>query len=209
MGLCPNGVSCGYDEYESVVTITDDDVPAGTVTLVLTPATIDESGTNNVSTVTATLSTASSAVTTITVSVPEDSPVTLSTNTTLTIAHGATSSAGAVTITAVDDAVYTGDREVDVSGAAFNDVGVTDPDDETLTITDDDVLSGQRRASAPPHTPQPRGATQTVTGDPERGPRAERDSTAYSYQPGRRIQHRLQRRHGHGDPRQRRTLSGA
>ena len=44
-----------------------------------------------------------------------------------------------MTITAVDDAVYTGDREVDVSGAASNDVGVTDPDDETLTITDDEV----------------------------------------------------------------------
>ena len=138
-GTLPDGVTAGTTD-ESVVSITDDDVPAGTVTLVQTPATIDESGTNNVSTVTATLSTASSAVTTITVSVPEDSPVTLSENRTLTIAQGATTSAGAVTITAVDDAVYTGDREVDVSGASSNAVGVTDPDDATLTITDDEVL---------------------------------------------------------------------
>ena len=136
-GTLPDGVTAGTTD-ESVVSITDDDVPAGTVTLVLTPATIDESGTNNVSTVTATLSTASSAVTTITVSVPQDSPVTLSTNMTLTIAQGATTSTGVVTITAVDDAVYTGDREVDVSGASSNDVGVTDPDDMTLTITDDE-----------------------------------------------------------------------
>ena len=138
-GTLPDGVTAGTPD-ESVVSITDDDVPAGTVTLVQTPATIDESGTNNVSTVTATLSTASSAVTTITVSVPEDSPVTLSENRTLTIAQGTTTSAGAVTITAVDDAVYTGDREVDVSGASSNAVGVTDPDDATLTITDDEVL---------------------------------------------------------------------
>ena len=138
-GTLPDGVTAGTTD-ESVVTITDDDVPAGTVTLVQTPATIDESGTNNVSAVTATLSTASSADTTITVSVPEDSPVTLSENRTLTIAQGATTSAGAVTITAVDDAVYTGDREVDVSGASSNAVGVTDPDDATLTITDDEVL---------------------------------------------------------------------
>ena len=53
-GTLPDGVTAGTTD-ESVVTITDDDVPAGTVTLVLTPATIDESGTNNVSTVTATL----------------------------------------------------------------------------------------------------------------------------------------------------------
>ena len=136
-GTLPDGVTAGTPD-ESVVTITDDDVPAGTVTLVLTPATVDESGTNNVSTVTATLASASSAVTTITVSVPGGSPVTLSSNRTLTIAHGATSSTGVVTITAVDDAVYTGDREVDVSGASSNDVGVTDPDDMTLTITDDE-----------------------------------------------------------------------
>ena len=169
-GTLPGGVTAGTTD-ESVVTITDDDVPAGTVTLVLTPATVDESGTNNVSTVTATLASASSAVTTITVSVPQDSPVTLSTNMTLTIAQGATTSAGAVTITAVDDAVYTGDREVDVSGASSNDVGVTDPDDETLTITDDEVRSVNLNFGSATYTAA-EGSSVTVkvtlSADPER-----------------------------------------
>ena len=123
----------------STVTITDDDAPAGTVSLVLTPATIDESGSSNVSTVTATLATASSADTTVTISAPQDAPVTLSSNKTLTIVKGATTSTGEVTITAVNDAVYTGDREVTVSGAASNTVGVANAEDATLTITDDEV----------------------------------------------------------------------
>ena len=137
-GTLPDGVSAGTTAA-STVTITDDDVPAGTVSLVLTPATIDESGSSNVSTVTATLATASSADTTVTISAPQDAPVTLSSNKTLTIVKGATTSTGEVTITAVNDAVYTGDREVTVSGAASNKVGVANPEDATLTITDDEV----------------------------------------------------------------------
>ena len=121
------------------MSITDDDVPAGTVSLVLTPATIDESGSSNVSTVTATLATASSADTTVTISAPQDAPVALSSNKTLTIVKGAATSTGEVTISAVNDAVYTGDREVTVSGAASNEVGVANPEDATLTITDDEV----------------------------------------------------------------------
>ena len=123
----------------STVSITDDDVAAGTVSLFLTPGTIDESGSSNVSTVTATLATASSADTTVTISAPQDASVTLSSNKTLTIARGATTSTGEVTITAVNDAVYTGDREVTVSGAASNTVGVANAEDATLTITDDEV----------------------------------------------------------------------
>ena len=137
-GTLPTGVSAGTT-IASTVTITDDDVPAGTVSLVLTPATIDESGSSNVSTVTATLATASSADTTVTISAPQDAPVTLSSNKTLTIAKGATTSTGEVTITAVNDAVYTGYREVTVSGAASNTVGVANAEDATLTITDDEV----------------------------------------------------------------------
>ena len=137
-GTLPEGVSAGTTAA-STVTITDDDVPAGTVSLVLTPGTIDESGSSNVSTVTATLATASSADTTVTISAPQDAPVTLSSNKTLTIVKGATTSTGEVTISAVNDAVYTGDREVTVSGAASNEVGVANPEDATLTITDDEV----------------------------------------------------------------------
>ena len=125
-GTLPEGVTAGTT-IASTVTITDDDVPAGTVSLVLTPATIDESGSSNVSTVTATLATASSADTTVTISAPQDAPVTLSSNKTLTIVKGATTSTGEVTISAVNDAVYTGDREVTVSGAASNEVGVANP----------------------------------------------------------------------------------
>ena len=47
-----------------------------------------------------------------------------------------------VTITAVNDDAYTGNRTVAVSGTAVNSVGITDPDDVTLTITDDDVPAG-------------------------------------------------------------------
>ena len=137
-GMLPTGVTAGTTA-SSTVSITDDDVAAGTVSLVLTPATIDESGSSNVSTVTATLATASSADTTVTISAPQDAPVTLSSNKTLTIAKGATTSTGEVTITAVNDAVYTGDREVTVSGAASNTVGVANAEDATLTITDDEV----------------------------------------------------------------------
>ena len=137
-GTLPTGVSAGTT-IASTVTITDDDVPAGTVSLVLTPAIIDESGSSNVSTVTATLATTSSADTTVTISAPQDAPVALSSNKTLTIVKGATTSTGEVTISAVNDAVYTGDREVTVSGAASNEVGVANAEDATLTITDDEV----------------------------------------------------------------------
>ncbi len=122
-------------------TITDDD-GAPTVTLVLTPASITENG--GTSTVTATLDHPSSEATTVTVSaVPVDPAVagdyTLSTNTTLTIAAGATTSTGEVTITAADNAVDALDKEVTVSATATNTQGITAPDNVTLTITDDDM----------------------------------------------------------------------
>ena len=85
--------------------------PPPKVTLVLTPDTIDEGGSGNVSTVTATLPAASSAATTITVSVNPTNTTTLSSNTTLTIAAGQTASTGVVTITAVDDNAYTGGQD--------------------------------------------------------------------------------------------------
>ena len=122
-------------------TITDDD-DAPTVTLVLTPATIGENG--GKSTVTATLDRESSEATTVTVAVTPKSPAvagdyTLSTNKTLTIAAGATTSTGVVTITAVNNEVDALDKEVMVSATATNSQGVTAPQDATLTITDDDA----------------------------------------------------------------------
>ncbi len=116
-----------------------------TATLVLTPSSISENA--GVSTVTATLSGASSAATTLTVSATAVDPAvagdfTLSTNTTLTIAAEATTSSGVVTITAVDNSVDAANKLVTVSATASNDQGVTAPADQTLTITDDDATAG-------------------------------------------------------------------
>ena len=66
-GTLPSGVSGGATTT-TTVTITDDDMEAGKVTLTLTPSTIDESGSDNVSTVTASLGSTSTAATTVTVS---------------------------------------------------------------------------------------------------------------------------------------------
>ena len=140
-GAMPDGVSAGTPT-ETTVTITDDDAAAGKVALALTPATISESGTGNASTVTASVPAASSATTTVTVSVNPADTTTLTGNTTLTIPAGDTDSTGVVTITAVNDDAYTGNRTVAVSGTAVNSVGVTDPDDVTLTIIDDDIPAG-------------------------------------------------------------------
>ena len=118
------------------LTLTDDeDVP--TVTLVLTPTTINESGETNASTVTALLSGKSSAAVTVEVSVPNTAPVTLSSNTILSIAAGAKTSTGTVTITAVDNNVDAPNETVTVTVSVSD--GVAIPVIETLTINDDDV----------------------------------------------------------------------
>ena len=129
----------------ATLTIRDDEGPP-TVTLVLTPATIDESGTGSTAAVTATLNRASSAATTVTVSV---APVAstgaaagdyaLSSAATLTIAAGATTSSGTVTVAAVDDDTDAPNKQATVSGAAVNDQSVQQPIARTLTIADDDA----------------------------------------------------------------------
>ena len=144
-------LSGGETTLDGTGTITDDDATP-TATLVLTPATIDESGNKNESTVTATLSGASSEAVTLTVAAAAVSPAvtgdfTLSASKTLTIAAGSKASAGAVTITAVDNSVDAPNKSVTVSATATGG-GVTTPANATLTITDDDT----------------RGVT--VTGDP-------------------------------------------
>ena len=120
--------------------ITDDD-GTPTATLVLDPTSIDESGDDNASTVTATLSGPSSQAVTLTVAAAAVDPATSSdftvSGTTLTIAAGATTSTGTVTITAVDNTVDAPDKTVTVSATASGG-GVADPDDQTLTILDDD-----------------------------------------------------------------------
>ena len=128
-------------DAEAIGTIRDDD-DEPTVTLVLTPDSIDENG--GTSTVTARLNHPSSEATTVTVSVAPVSPAVsgdyrLSTNRVLTIAAGATTSTGTVTVTSVNNTVDAPDKTVTVSGTATNSQGVTDPAPVTLTITDDEV----------------------------------------------------------------------
>ena len=116
-------------------------IPPPHVTLLLSPAEISENG--GVSRVTARLSRASGAETTVMVSAAPVSPAVsgdfTQSGTTLTIAAGQTSSTGTVRITAADNDVVAPDKQVTVSGSASNTQGVTGPDDVTLTIEDDDV----------------------------------------------------------------------
>ena len=113
---------------------------AATVTLTLSPGSIDENG--GVSVVTATQDRTSSAETVVTVAATPDTPAEAGdiqlTGTKLTIAAGAKTSTGTVTITAVDNAVDAPDKTVTVSGSAANTQGVTGPDSVTLQIEDDD-----------------------------------------------------------------------
>ena len=135
---------------DATLTILDDDgQPA--VTLTVAPARIDESGANNVATVTARLSHPSSAATTVTISASpgkdtKNSDFTL-TGTKLVIAAGATTSTGRVTVTAVNDGDNTGDKTVTVTGVASNSQGVTiisDPSDVDaafVVIREDDGVA--------------------------------------------------------------------
>ena len=115
-------------------TINDDDATP-TATLELSSAAISENG--GTSTITASLSGATSAAVTLTVAAPPGA-TTLSATKTLTIAAGATTSTGTVIITAVDNKVDAPNKSVAISATATGGNGVADPDDVTLTITDDD-----------------------------------------------------------------------
>ena len=139
-GVLPTRISAGTTPTSNV-SITDvfvlphrDTKPR--VTLVLTPATINKTGSGNSSTVTAMLSARSSAVTTVVVTVDPTDTTTLSANRTLTIAAGKTASTGEVIITALDRDAGHGPCSVTVSGSANNIAGVDGPDDTTLSITD-------------------------------------------------------------------------
>ena len=115
---------------DAILTISDDDeAPPGetpVVTLALNPDSIAENG--GVSTVTATLNTASAEAFTVTVSAVAVDPAVTGDFTlggaTLSFAADATTSTGEVTITAVDNDVDAPDKTVTVSGAVSLD-GVT------------------------------------------------------------------------------------
>ena len=161
--------SVGVDGPEDVVLTVTDDESAPVVTLRLTPASISEDGGRSV--VTASLDKASSAETTIVVSLGSG-PATLSTQKTLTIAASSTTSSGTVTITGTDDSAYTGSREVTVSGAASNSVGVDGPEDVTLTVTDDESAPVVTLTLTPTSVSE-NGGTSTVTASLDKASSAE------------------------------------
>ncbi len=135
----------------AALTLTDDDaVP--TATLVLNPATILEAG--GVSTVTAKLShPTTTAAVTLTLTTTAVSPAVAGDFTragnTLTIAASATTSTGLVTVTAVDNNVATGNKQVRVAATAAGGGGVANPSVATLILRDDEfglsesAVSGQ------------------------------------------------------------------
>ena len=113
------------------------------VTLVLDSDSIAEGG---VSTVTATVAPAADAAFEIEVSAAVDSGndadvFELSTNVTLSFEANETASSGTVTISAVDNAVDEDDKTVTVSGTVSTGAEVLAPAEQTLTITDNDVLA--------------------------------------------------------------------
>ena len=126
------------------------------VTLVLTPDTIGENG--DVSTVTATVSPASTQAFTVTVSAQADSPAvpgdfTLA-GTILSFAPNAAQSTGSVTITANNNDDDAPNKTVTVSGTVSIS-GVEAPDNVTLTIRDDDGALPVNRPVNPPVVDDP------------------------------------------------------
>ena len=123
--------------------------------LLLTPASIPESGTGNTSTLTASLNRISAEDTTLTITAAPGTDTlagdyTLA-GTTLTIAAGDTDSSGTVTVTAVDNAVDAPDKSVLVSATiASSAAGIATPATVTLTITDDDGAPLVPDDGAPP-----------------------------------------------------------
>ena len=116
----------------------------------------DDSGTTDVdesvTTVTATLAEPVATAFTIDISVAAVAPasnddLTLSENTTLSFAANATTSTGAVTISAVDNDAFSADRQYTVSGTASATV-VSAPQSVTLTMFDDDPPSAPTGLSA-------------------------------------------------------------
>ena len=128
----------------ATVDVTDDDLPV--VTLVLSPPTIAEQDdtatpTNEAQTVvTATVPLAADTAFTVTVSATPAGGYTLSANRVLTFEANATGSTGAVTITAEDNSTEDGDKTVTVSGEVPETGVAIAPDNQTLTITDDEGL---------------------------------------------------------------------
>ena len=149
-----------FGEAQTVEIVDDEGTPE--VTLVLTPPAVPEGG---ASIVTATVSPASELPFTVDIAATPVPPTVAAdftlTGSTLSFAPGAFSSTGSVTIDTVDNTVDTPDREVLVSGTVST-TDVIAPDDETLTILDNEgeaVLA----LEVAPSTLAEAGGTVTVT----------------------------------------------
>ena len=139
------------DPADATLTLADDET-LPTAALVLNPSSISEAG--GVSTVTATLTGASSEAVTLTVAAAAVSPAvsadfTRSSANTLTIAAGATTSTGLVTVTAHDNAVAAPSKRVTVSATAAGGNGVAAPSDVPLTLRDDESSLAESAVSGP------------------------------------------------------------
>ncbi len=140
IGLSTTSNDGDYSGLTATVSGTNQDNEAPTVTLELSSATVAEGGSVAV---TASLDRAVEVATAITVSAAAGPGAAgsfrLSSNRTLTVPANSRSSAGEVTITAVDDAVDAPDKTVRVRGeVGANDLGTLDPAPVTLTIRDDE-----------------------------------------------------------------------
>ncbi len=149
--LSVTGTADGIDVSSAQVTIEDDEA-LPEVTLVLTPSTINESGTENTSTVTAKLAAESSEAVTLQVSAEATDSLgfgnfSLSTDRKLTIGAGALKSTGTVTIDAVENATDTEDTVVVVEAKVSGGNGVAAPSPVALIIKDDDVRNVKVSAS--------------------------------------------------------------
>ncbi len=125
----------GLSVTGATLEIADDDA-SPTATLSLSDSSIGEDGGST--SVTASLSHASSVATAIAVSASPVSPAEasdyiLGANMELTVAAGATASTGLVTIGGVDNDIDAADKTVRVKGAAVNTLGVSGPSDVELS----------------------------------------------------------------------------
>ncbi len=157
------------------------------VTLALSEASILEN--NGSTTVTATLDKVSTEETTITVTVTPDLPATtddytLSTPATLTIASGETSSTGEVTITAVNNEFYTGDKTVQAGGTAMNDEGIMGPDAVELVIEEDEEVPTVTLTVSPSQVSEDAGRTDIVVTATMDVPRLVATEVSVSVEPG-------------------------
>ena len=161
-GTATNTQGAG-DPAAQMLAITDEQVPP-TLTLKLTPAEIGENA--GVSVVIASLAYASGSATTLTVTAsaldPAEGTYFTQTGTTLTIAAGSTGSTGTVTVTAVDDDVYGGDKTVRVAGNVTGGDGVVSPAPQVLAITDNEAAPTVTLALSESSVPESGGPV-TVT----------------------------------------------